>query len=455
MSGALLRSGALKEFFALGAVGHPVYQSAAQLRIAMRNQIGADVADTFAVPKRNDTGDMIDWYAPLDGPVIPWTSATAEEKASALQALQSLRERVLDAGQRMQGEHDSERQVFGRLLAHVMSFPDDQHVYLVNGKPVLTFWGFRRHDIPSSADSLALLAVDPVVREDETAPAAAPVSNSVVTRRFPWWLWPLLLLLLLLLLLFWFRSCSEVPPVVVPGLESPAVPEGTVPLDPVDRVGVRPIDERAGAVVGDRDGAMLPTPGGDLPAGDVVTGEPPVPPEVPDEADQPPAGETPPEVPEPPPEEVPPGPEEAPPELPPQQDPDQPPGPDTGEPPPLQVPPEALQQGNVDFLNGRWNSNSGLIDETGRPVQLEYDFKDGKGQVSLKRSDGSVCQGTAKASISKSQLVIADQNQITCPDGQVFQSSTVDCSVGDGGRAECKGKYATGGNFPVEIRQAQ
>ena len=61
MSGALLRSGALREFFALGAVGHPVYQSATQLRVAMRSHIGADVADTFAVPKRNESGDTIDW----------------------------------------------------------------------------------------------------------------------------------------------------------------------------------------------------------------------------------------------------------------------------------------------------------------------------------------------------------------------------------------------------------
>lgn len=465
MSGALLRSGALKEFFALGAVGHPVYQSAAQLRVAMRNQIGADVADTFAVPKRNDTGDTIDWYAPHDGPVVPWTSATAEERTTALQSLQEMRERVMSAGQKLQAEPDSERQVFGRLLAHVMSFPDDQHVYLVNGKPVLTFWGFRRHDTPSTVDSLALLAVDPVIHRDAAAPvAAAPIAEPVATRRFPWWLWPLLLLLLLLLLLFWFRSCSELPTTVLPNLEGPTPPDVAVPREPVDRVGVRTVDERGDVYVGDRDGALLSTPDSGVPAGDPVTGEPPVEPAMPDGTDQ-----APPQIPELPPEETPADSEETPPELPPESSPeqeegqppptpdqaDQPPGPDAAEPPPLQLPPEALQQGKVDFLNGRWNSNSGLIDETGRPVQLEYDFKDGQGKVSLRRSDGSVCQGTAKASVDNSQLVIADQNQITCPDGQVFQPSTVDCSVGDSGRAECKGKYATGGDFPVEIRQAQ
>lgn len=31
--------------------------------------------------------------------------------------------------------------MFGKLLGHVLPFPDEHYVYLVNGKPVLTFWG--------------------------------------------------------------------------------------------------------------------------------------------------------------------------------------------------------------------------------------------------------------------------------------------------------------------------
>ena len=95
------------------------------------------------------------------------------------------------------------------------------------------------------------------------------------------------------------------------------------------------------------------------------------------------------------------------------------------------------------------------IDETGRPVQLEYDFNNGKGSVSLRRSDGSVCRGQVGASIAQQRLVISDQGQIRCPDGQVFEPSMVDCAVGQGGKAECNGRYATGGAFPVEIYQAE
>ncbi|MCB1925206.1 MAG: Breakpoint cluster region protein [Gammaproteobacteria bacterium] len=451
MSGALLRSGALREFFALGAVGHPVYQSATQLRVAMRSQIGADVADTFAVPKRNDSGDTIDWYAPYDGPVVPWTAATDDERAQALQSLQAMRERVLSAGQRLQAESDSERQVFGRLLQHVMTFPDDQHVYLVDGKPVLTFWGFRRHDAPSTVDSLALLAL-PRAAAPAAAAAVPVVETAVRGRRWPWWLWPLLLLLLLLPLLFWYRSCSEVPTLALPSAGVPELPRGDLQPElrerPVYDAQGRPVDVLPG-----RDGVTLPD-GGAVPVDDAPVTEPPVADETPapvEEAETPPPTEPPaPEIEPPPAEEPPPEPPQPPtPEEPPLP-PELPPGTEQ----PLQIPPQALQNGNVDFLNGRWNSNSGLIDESGRPVQLEYEFQDGKGTVSLRRSDGSVCRGNTSASISQQRLMISDRTRIKCPDGQQFEPSTVDCAVGSSGQAECNGRYASGGDFPVEIRQA-
>lgn len=52
---------------------------------------------------------------------------------------------------------------------------------------------------------------------------------------------------------------------------------------------------------------------------------------------------------------------------------------------PLTIPGESSQQDSMDFLNGRWQANSGLMDEQGRPVDLEYEFNDGKGHVKIKK----------------------------------------------------------------------
>src|SRR5215510_4410278 len=94
MAGALLRSGNLRDFHPLGAVGSPVFRAASQLRAAMRRHIGADVADLFAIPKQHERGDIVDWYAPEPGDVVPWSAATAEQRAAATATLLAARTRL-------------------------------------------------------------------------------------------------------------------------------------------------------------------------------------------------------------------------------------------------------------------------------------------------------------------------------------------------------------------------
>jgi hypothetical protein len=280
---------------------------------------------------------------------------------------------------------------------------------------------------------------------------AAPVA-----RRRPWWLWPLLLLLLLIPLLFWFRSCSELPVVGLPAdapLEPPAVAVDEVVREPGE-LERRPVDTVPGA---DARTTQLPADQATDSATDPAASEDrAVPPELSEPEPEPEPQELVPPPPEPTQEEPPQAvPEEMLPEPPVPPEPpmsDMPPG---VEPPQLTLPPDALRQGSVDFLNGQWSSNSGLIDETGRPVRLNYDFENGQGEVTLRRSDGTICRGQSRASIAEQRLVIADQGRIRCPDGQSFERSTVDCTVGAGGNAECNGRYESGSAFPVEIRQAE
>jgi hypothetical protein len=156
--------------------------------------------DTFAIPQRNQDGDAVDWYAPRPGPVVPWSAASDTERADAQQRLLEVRTQIEDLGRQMEAEASPERQVFGRLLAQVMSFPDDDDVHLVNGQPVLTFWGFVKDRAAIGSDPLRSL--DLHLAETQTTSAR---------RSLPWWAWALLgllLLLLLLLALFALRGCE-------------------------------------------------------------------------------------------------------------------------------------------------------------------------------------------------------------------------------------------------------
>lgn len=499
MAGALLRTGSLKEFRALGALGNPVYSAAGQLRAAIQRHLGAPIADLFAIPRQNERGDAIDWYAPEPGDVVPWSAATPEQRAAAKEVLLAARAQLAAHSQALQSEDRSERQVFGQLLTQVTQIPSDDHIYLVKNSPVMTFWGFHPLDAPPGLDVLADLHTGPA-----TPPAPPPVGPAAVPPtplpveppRRRWWWWLLLLLLLALLLaLLLLRSCGrvvvpvlpEAPLAVVPGATPTALAAGQrevlengrryiadtnrgMLVDPETGRDVRPLrpDELA-----DKPSPAVPVDAAPSPPLDQAQPtSPPAPPQQQPNAPTPPAPpEQQPNAPTPPapvaaqtaaaekpPEEQPNAatpPAQPAPQTPGAEEPRQPPG----EPPaapagtPLTIPQNAVQEGSTDFLNGRYRSITGVTDDKGNPVELDYEFKSGQGTVSLRRSVGNtqhVCSGKVGSNLRDGKLRI-DQKDVRCPDGVTFQDSSVECSVGAGGKAVCQGSNADGTKYDVSI----
>ena len=501
MAGALLRSGNVKQYKPLGATGNPVYRAASQLRAAIRRQLGADFADFFAIPQQDDKGDTIDWYAPREGSVVPWTAATTVEREDAKVRLLAAQRELSAKSRLLQDADNSEQQVFGRLLELATRIPGEDHVYLVDGQPVMTFWGFVERDAPDYQDVLGMLDVggEPgeVTAGAATADGVAEVSAGRRWWPWPWWLLPLLLGLLLLgALLFGLRGCvpawfpgaeliaptaedprvlpdetTEPAPEQPDGVEPPdsTLPDGTV-IDEIHRRGV--IDRSTtGSTVVDRtgeatesertegeaesDGAEAGTPGGDEPAPPQTPpekGTEPPNPEQPGE-DQKPAedqsgdaakqdpppndpqsGETPPRVPSP----------------------DGAGGPDGAAGAPLTIPKDAAKTGSTDFMNGRWQSVTGLQDADGNPVRLEYEFAKGQGTAKLRHRAGGKeqeCTAAVRSSFKGSKLMIEQADDIRCPDGTRFQRSAVECATNPQGRAECQGKNQDGSAYQVRINK--
>jgi hypothetical protein len=90
---------------------------------------------------------------------------------------------------------------------------------------------------------------------------------------------------------------------------------------------------------------------------------------------------------------------------------------------------------------------------TGRPLDVEYAFQGGKGTSTIRRSDGTHCAAPATAAMQKGVLVIEQTQDATCPDGQVFDRSRVECRPGKDGKAECRGVHAEGGGYRVDIER--
>ncbi|KRW60842.1 SrfA family protein [Pseudomonas sp. TTU2014-080ASC] len=471
MPGALLRTGNLQEFKALGVDGQPVYSAALQLREAIRLKMGREAASCLAIPQPNETGDRIDWYAPEEGDVVPWSAATEEERSDAYKQLEAMHAQLGNTSVSMKGDtQNREKQIFGRLLEKTVHFPDSDHVYLVNGKPVITFWGFT--DQPGTYDHDPLLCLRPAAPVAKPldftlppeAPAVAPAAAPVVAAKRPWWrwlLWLLPLLLLLLLLLFLLRACAPNVPLPL-GLDQIDLPGLPVTRDVnVHDVNVHGVD---GTVIGNGgisgqavDGQL---PDGQLPEGQVPDGQQPQDQAPADDAAQPEAPAEEPKTDEAgKDEQTPPGEEGAEPQPP--VDPEmgqpnprqQPPGKDV--PQDLSIPPQALQTGSTDFLNGSWKAGAGIQDaKTGKPMQLEYDFKDGKGEVKMRRGDGVVCSGSVNAAMQGGKLAINNQGQATCNDGSTYKLPEVTCSPDSRSAADCSGSYENQ-QFPMSMRQGE
>lgn len=489
IQGPLLRTGNNSSFKALGETGYPVFKMAFQLREAIyRLDAGRDLARHLAVPQNDQGGDRTDWYSSFQGDVIPWSGASDSERASARQqfsefqmAVQALSEQMLNAENSGAG---GDRQVFAQLLKSVVHFPDDEFLYLVNGVLVITFWGFI-HPTGEQRNPMHWLQPSSVVQPPPLAPvaplqpaASAPVAPEIapVARRWNWrWLlWLLLALLLLALLLGLLRGC--VPSVSLPGLPglggdknlsqpvadagNNKVAEENIPLNP--GVTLPAASAEAGAAT-----VPLAAPAGEtqLPDGEHVHGvgdtatEAAVPPaegtvgEEPANAGN---GEVPASEPtadaataaageaqnnEPPAAGV--VPHTVPPVIPAQ----------GAQGKPLTLPP-ALADGPAQFLNGQWRVNGGIQDkQTGRPLQLQYNFDQGNGTVSVRQSNGVTCTGAAKGSVQQGALNITNPEQMQCSDGSNFMGPTIECKSPASGHADCVGNNDGDKTFPIRMLQ--
>lgn len=196
MAKIFLRSGSLDALLALGENGQPLWLSALQLRETLRLRQQPQIADCLAIPQPNDAGDRLDWYSPVSGKVTSWAAASNGARAAALTQLRACQQVMLQLSEQACASAKPSQRLFGALLSKALQFPDEFHVYLVGGRPVITFWGFVSLEKRAHKDALDCLQL---AEEDEmpalglsrlAAPAAlaasaAPVAPAAVAAATP------------------------------------------------------------------------------------------------------------------------------------------------------------------------------------------------------------------------------------------------------------------------------
>ncbi len=472
MAKSFLRSGSLDDILALGENGQPIYTSALQIREALRLKKQQHIVDCLAIPQINEQGNRIDWYAPFEGKVTSWIAASSTERKAAVKQLAICLASASDISLRAKKSEKAAQQLFGALLAKALQFPDQNHVYLVSGKPVITFWGFVSQDKKMRSDPLdclrqstdvveSAIKVESIVKAESTVVPPEIRAKTVVT-----------------------PTAVELSPQadIIPTLQLVAEPEITVGSEPIKtpvrwlRIGgVLSIAALIGALVaqfsGNLPGSTAPTAETQSSTAEHMTEqlEPSASHKPQVTADalapvEPITASVPPPIMQP---------------LLPLDHAPVPPDakvaaeliaaesivaePMAAEPmavepiavepvtPPvtrannnaLILPANAVKIGSTAFLNGNWRAIPEIKSSlTGKPPSLRYQIKQGKGSVKITHGDNVTCRANVTAGLMKSgNLVINSRYRAQCSDGSKYQIPEIVCKQGTTDIADCKGRY--------------
>ncbi|CAH3600795.1 hypothetical protein AI2609V1_2245, partial [Citrobacter freundii] len=428
----LLRSGNLDDYQAVGGGGQAVFDSALQIRETLRLRKQQAMVDCLAIPQINDNGDRVDWYSPIEGKAVAWKAADEEARFRALRYLGSTLENAAALSRKSLQSGKTSLQLFGSLLEKAIQFPGENHVFLVDGKPVITFWGFvnlnenPRDDV---LDCLRLADIPPVVtvaepeQEEEIPPgitfaeADAPLLTPFVELAKP-------------------AEPEPQPPVIVnepevtPPLaqEKPArrLPLWSLPVAAVIIAAIvgpllwkqqttQPVPAAAAVEVAKIDMAPLPALASALPL---------------HRAEVTPAAKK--EKPVEGPVVIAAIPKDA-----------------------LVMDANQMKAGTTRFLNGNWRVLVDVKDPvSGKAPSLRYQIQANKGTARVVHGDNIVCRAEIFSGLHQSgELMIKSRGNARCTDGSRYPMPEITCKAGTNDVAACTARYDDHAEIPLTIKK--
>lgn len=470
-------------FRSVGAFGKPAYQNHVQLKAMLRAKRGEKFANYLAKPSYDPDAAELRWTAEVPGAARRWSELDEKDQGKAALNLGVIRSGLLGFVDELRvqgGDQPGGAAAFATLLEQAMKVPaQGEFLYFVGDQPVIAFWGFQDQDGRSVDPSLVAPRYAPTAAgglSPITGPAATGLPVVMAERKRPWWwwlLWGLLALLLLLALLFGLRACgpdgSFDPGRVLPGLGNTPEGSASMPADGSPRPqgdgrmpdgSVGPGGTSPGGVAGD--GTASPGTGTDpaIGAASAPGADAPPTPDAPKDPNQPPDPKTEPNKPETPPDGKPPedkkddkkeDPKDAKKGDKPRTDPPAPPV----DPKALKIPNNPEDAKKMDFLQGDWKAGEGLADnKTQQPLDLSVKFgKDGKGELTLRRPDGSTCKGPVQGRMSGTKLSVEGSQSIPCSSGEPYSPPKIECAPDNGGQTPCTGVNRDGSRYFLGMRK--
>jgi len=195
-----------------------------QLQRILRRHLPPSTVNLYAQPKQAQDG-MVEWYSDLGGQPVPLAELDEKEAANVRRLLDERLASVEQAAANVPTADESVRQV----LRQAARYPKDEHIYVLNGQPVITAWGAPPPPPP------------PPPPPEVLAPPPIAVTPVIPAKRSGGWLWLLLALLLLALLgglLWWWFNRDKTAPLP----ELPPAVEAVLPVEEEEET-IEPVEE--------------------------------------------------------------------------------------------------------------------------------------------------------------------------------------------------------------------
>ncbi|MGB5063464.1 MAG: hypothetical protein WBQ37_06840, partial [Candidatus Competibacter sp.] len=181
----LLSSSSFDGLREIGGFGQPLHTLYPQIRAVLTSELEPDAAWLLAEPVVDRANNRIDWY----------TEGDPEDKSVALSDLpdeqrQPLRARIddlLGRGRELAERYATAEEVrlnqLGAILRAVLAAPAETGVFLVNGRPVLTGWGFapdRPWSEPAGSSGLAMVSPESAEPPHDVVVPEIPLPELVI-----------------------------------------------------------------------------------------------------------------------------------------------------------------------------------------------------------------------------------------------------------------------------------
>ncbi|WP_448885509.1 SrfA family protein [Citrobacter telavivensis] len=433
MAKTLLRSGNLDDYQAVGGGGQAVFDSALQIRETLRLRKQQAMVDCLAIPQINDSGDRVDWYSPVEGASITWKAADEEARFRALRYLCATLESAASLSRKSLQSGKTSLQLFGSLLEKAVQFPGENHVFLVDGKPVITFWGFINLNANIREDVLECLRTQeepepkihiepepveeavpevtfaqadepllstPVVPVSEPEPVSVPQPVPVVTeekvtpvpvkpsRRLPLWSLPVAALII-----------AAIAAPLLWKSQTPAIATEVVNVPPPPPPERKPLPTLTAALPLHQAEVIAPM------KKEKPADEPVVITAIPKDA--------------------------------------------------LVMDANQMKAGTTRFLNGNWRVMVDVKDPvTGKAPSLRYQIQNNKGTARVVHGDNIVCRADLFSGLHQSgELMIKSRGNARCTDGSRYPMPEITCKAGANDVAACTARFDAKAAIPLTFKK--